>query len=492
LEYTEKSPPLSVTDSLTIRDVDNLTLRRASVSISQNYVAGEDILSLGSASGMSGSWDQQAGVLTLSGEASIDSYQAAIRGVTYTNTARRRTTLPRSISVEVNDGVDGSNVVTRSITIIQLSAPPTLSNIESAALAYTVKQDEVQITSTLTVQDLDSPELLSGEVAISGNYVSGEDTLLYNTQNGITGSWESASGTLRLSGKATSGAYESAFRSVRYLNTSASPAARPRQVSFAVYDGEATSAAVTRTVGISGTNDAPVLSGIEAGVLRYTPGSGPVIVSAGITAADPDHKNLQRAEVKFIQGFIPDEDSLFIAPRSSVSAQYDAKAGVLTISGQDLVSSYSSVLQSVQYRNNKGGNASKSLKRISFTVWDGVIWSGEATRDIDVDGIVSSVEAISEEIPRDFVLRQNYPNPFNPTTAIHFGVPVESEVTLIVYDMQGRSLKTLVQRRLMAGSYRTMWKAVNLSSGVYYCRMVAVAVGSDRRFVETKKLILLK
>ncbi|MCX6145218.1 MAG: T9SS type A sorting domain-containing protein, partial [Ignavibacteriales bacterium] len=74
----------------------------------------------------------------------------------------------------------------------------------------------------------------------------------------------------------------------------------------------------------------------------------------------------------------------------------------------------------------------------------------------------------------------------------HFGVPIESKVTLTIYDMHGRTVKTLVQMQLQAGSYTTTWKAVNLSSGVYYCRMEAIGVGTNRCFTETKKLILLK
>jgi hypothetical protein len=89
-------------------------------------------------------------------------------------------------------------------------------------------------------------------------------------------------------------------------------------------------------------------------------------------------------------------------------------------------------------------------------------------------------------------MRQNYPNPFNPSTTLRFGVPVESNVTLTIYDTRGRTVSVLAQMRLRAGSYMTTWKAASLSSGVYYCRMEAIGVGTDRRFTDTKKFILLK
>ena len=491
-KYVEYSSPPPIADSLVVRDLDNLTLRGASISFTGNYLSGEDILSFTDGNGISGSWNPQAGILTLSGEASIENYQAVLGSITYTNPVHPPSLLQRTVTIVVNDGIEASNAITRSISIVRVNLPPTMSDIESEGATYTVKQDELPITNTLAVKDVDSPELMRGEVRISNNYMAGEDSLLYNTQNGIIGSWETASGALRLSGKATIGNYQAALRSVRYLNKSVTPTSLPREVSFSVNDGESTCAATKRMVAISGTNVAPVLSGIESGTLKYSLGDIPLIVSASITASDPDNKNILKAEVKIIQGLIPDEDSLLATLLPTMHGQYDTKTGVLSISGQNLVSLYSVVLQSVKYQNNRGREASKSLKRISYTVWDGAAWSSAATRDIDVEGVVSSVETLSEEIPKDFMLRQNFPNPFNPSTTVHFGIPIESRVTLTIYDLRGRTVKTLADVQLRAGSYKVTWKAANLSSGVYFCRMAAVGVGTDRHFSKTKKLMLVK
>ncbi|MCX6151301.1 MAG: T9SS type A sorting domain-containing protein [Ignavibacteriales bacterium] len=85
-----------------------------------------------------------------------------------------------------------------------------------------------------------------------------------------------------------------------------------------------------------------------------------------------------------------------------------------------------------------------------------------------------------------FELKQNYPNPFNPTTKIIYSIPVESFVTLKVYDLQGKEISTLVSSKEDAGSYEAIFDASNLPSGVYLYRLEA---GS---YKETKKLILMR
>ncbi len=99
---------------------------------------------------------------------------------------------------------------------------------------------------------------------------------------------------------------------------------------------------------------------------------------------------------------------------------------------------------------------------------------------------VTAVISNFNSLPSSFRLFQNYPNPFNPTTTINYSVPKSSFVTLKVYDILGREIKTLVDDEKPSGNYKVEFNGSNLSSGIYFYRMQA---GS---FVETKKLILLK
>jgi len=98
----------------------------------------------------------------------------------------------------------------------------------------------------------------------------------------------------------------------------------------------------------------------------------------------------------------------------------------------------------------------------------------------------TGLQAIGNEIPKEFKLIQNYPNPFNPITKIKFDLPKNVNVKLTLYDMLGREVETIVNEQLNAGSYEVTFDGTKYTSGVYYYRLNA----GD--FVETKKMILVK
>ena len=89
-------------------------------------------------------------------------------------------------------------------------------------------------------------------------------------------------------------------------------------------------------------------------------------------------------------------------------------------------------------------------------------------------------------LPGKFALHAAYPNPFNPTTTIGFDLPVTATVKLVVFDLLGREVAVLENGRLAAGSYRHVYDASALASGVYFYRLEAGA------FSQTQKLVLLK
>jgi len=89
-------------------------------------------------------------------------------------------------------------------------------------------------------------------------------------------------------------------------------------------------------------------------------------------------------------------------------------------------------------------------------------------------------------LPMTFSLKQNYPNPFNPKTVISYQLPVISEDELSIYNLLGQKMATLVSEKQPAGTYKIEWDASDFASGIYYYRIEA------GRFVETKKLVLLK
>jgi hypothetical protein len=108
---------------------------------------------------------------------------------------------------------------------------------------------------------------------------------------------------------------------------------------------------------------------------------------------------------------------------------------------------------------------------------------------IDLSVIVSNDDV--PNVPTSFALEQNFPNPFNPTTTVSYTVPKTSQVNVMVYDLLGNLVKTLVNESQIAGQYKVQWDATNdqgalVPTGNYILKMVA----GD--FSQTRKMTLLK
>ena len=114
--------------------------------------------------------------------------------------------------------------------------------------------------------------------------------------------------------------------------------------------------------------------------------------------------------------------------------------------------------------------------------------NGPFTFTIDASGVLSLDLA---NLPTVFNLYQNYPNPFNPITTIQYDIPENSYVSLEIYDVLGKKVKTLVSKSLNPGRYKIMWDATNdygqpVSAGMYFFRM------RSSEFQSMKKLMLIK
>jgi hypothetical protein len=95
-------------------------------------------------------------------------------------------------------------------------------------------------------------------------------------------------------------------------------------------------------------------------------------------------------------------------------------------------------------------------------------------------------------VPQEFMLNKNYPNPFNPSTAISYALPTTAHVTLRVFNSIGQEVATLVDGVVEAGSHDIRWNAGSLSSGVYFCRMVAEGASGGGRYTSTLRMVLMK
>lgn len=103
------------------------------------------------------------------------------------------------------------------------------------------------------------------------------------------------------------------------------------------------------------------------------------------------------------------------------------------------------------------------------------------------DVITDSETDQSLHVPKGFELLQNYPNPFNPNTEIAFELQGSADVRLVVFDILGREISTLVNEKRSAGLHTTSFNASGLSSGIYF-----YSLQIDGSIIDTKKMILLK
>ncbi len=110
----------------------------------------------------------------------------------------------------------------------------------------------------------------------------------------------------------------------------------------------------------------------------------------------------------------------------------------------------------------------------------------EVSNTVDVKTVDNS--------PKEFKLQQNFPNPFNPTTTITYSISKLSFVKLIIYDMLGKEIETLVQRNEAPGNYNVIFNGDGLASGIYIYRIQANNLESStgQIFSDTKKFVLLK
>jgi hypothetical protein len=126
-------------------------------------------------------------------------------------------------------------------------------------------------------------------------------------------------------------------------------------------------------------------------------------------------------------------------------------------------------------------------------VVSGLVLRADAVRFQWLQEGTEAVGGSLADIPTRFELLQNYPNPLNPVTEIRYAIPGArgqrlgtSLVRLVVYDLVGREVATLVNEVKQPGTYTVTWDASGVATGVYFYRL------SSGQFIQTRKLIVLR
>ena len=382
VNFTEGGATVQLSNSLTITDIDNTTLESAQVSITAGFINTEDVLSFSpGSSGISGSYSN--GILALTGTATLNTYRTVLRSVRYNNTNTDNPgTANRTIAFTVNDGASASNTLNKTVTVTAVNDPPLLAGIESAALTYNEGDGAVPITGTLTVADVDN-NIASGMVLIS-NYQSGQDVLSFTNSNGVSGSWNPATGQLALTGPASPANYQAALRSITYTNTSSNPITSARSIRFMVNDAADNSNQVSRSISLANTNNAPVLADPVVVPVVFTEGGSPVQITNTITVADDDNTSLSSATVSITSGFQTGADVLSFTPTGGITGNYNVNTGQMSLSGSSLLANYQTVLRSVKY-NNTSEAPDETGRVITYIVNDGTSASNSLLKSVTVN-----------------------------------------------------------------------------------------------------------
>lgn len=131
----------------------------------------------------------------------------------------------------------------------------------------------------------------------------------------------------------------------------------------------------------------------------------------------------------------------------------------------------------LQYCQGGGADARQALiDENNWMIVDAGVAADCIPTNLDDDG----------SLPVDFSLGQNYPNPFNPTTLIRFDLPASGHAQLVIYDLTGRTIQTLLDGNLTAGSHQVLFDGSRLSSGVYLYRLETVGYRSTRKMMLVK------
>ena len=402
------STPVLIDTAITLSDRDNTTLASATVAITGNFHAGEDVLAFtndGATMGnISASYNAATGVLTLTSSgatATLAQWQAALDSVTYTDTAVTPNNATRTISFTANDGMKTSAAATRTVTVTDTDQTPIVTTSTGSAsfvAGDNTASTPIHIDSGIVLSDRDNTTLASATIAITGNFRAGEDVLAFTndgaTMGNISASYNAATGVLTLASSgatATVAQWQAALASITYTDTAVTPNSATRTISFAVNDGMKTSAVATRAVTVTDVDQTPIVttsSGSAAfgGVGHTTP----IAVDPGITVTDRDNPTLASATVSIVAGLHPGEDRLLFVNNSAtmgnILGSYDVSTGVLTLTSAGstaTLAQWQNALASVAYTDTSL-TAAAGTRTIAFVVNDGTLDSAAATRSINV------------------------------------------------------------------------------------------------------------
>ncbi|ADI29102.1 retention module-containing protein [Methylotenera versatilis] len=302
---TVTSNPVAIADTdITITDPDSTAITGATITLSATNRQGADVLVAGTLpSGITATvYNSATGVITLSGTATLAQYQAAIRAISFDTSST--STLARSVSVVVTDGITNSNTAITTITSVAVNAAPTIDlDATAAGTGYasyfsTVTGTPVSIAHTsVVVADIDSTAITSATITLTNAQAS--DFLAAGTMPGgiVASAYDATAHTITLTGSGTLAQYQTAIQAITFDNNAASPSAITRTVSVVVSDGTSNSNVAVNSITFNNPpdakDDAPVVKLYEDTAITTLTGNAITGGTGNVADTDVEGSPLQ-------------------------------------------------------------------------------------------------------------------------------------------------------------------------------------------------------
>jgi len=401
--FTEQTP-LSIDASSTISDGDGDNISGMTISLDAATDTDEKIVLANRNSG-----DVVNGItityttdslITLSGSTTASNYQELLRELQYQNNSDEPVA-SRTITVSANDAQGGSGSDTATITLNDVNDAPIAT--AGATLNYTENDIATVIDNTITLSDVDDTQIAGATISISNNFVSG-DTLGFTNQNEITGSYNSSTGVLTLSGTTSIANYQTALRSIAYSSSSDNPTNATRTISWQVTDansdgaGAQSSSAVTSTVNVTPVNDAPTISSNGGGATASVNVDENLTAVTTVTATDAEGETLTFSKVG---GTDADKFSIDISTGELVFNTAPDYENALDSDGNN---DYEVIIQVSDGTNNVTQTITVNVQNVgfgfsnpsSFSAAENQTSVGTATTNEQGGGVTYSIKAVDD------------------------------------------------------------------------------------------------
>jgi VCBS repeat-containing protein len=317
LSYTENQAATAVDTAITVSDVDSANLAGATVQITGNFVSGQDVLGFTNQNGIAGSYNAATGVLTLTGQASVAQYQAALRSVTYFNSSDNPSSQTRMISYQVNDGSaqnNLSNAVTAMVAITPVNDAPAIT---SGAAAARVSEEGLTngvpdtlpagfdttnsptANGTITTSDADGDPLTMILGVPSVPLISGGVTIAWTLQDvGHTLIGKAGAATIITATITDAGAYTVTLSGPIDHSTANQEDNKTFTVPVTVSDGHTTT---PTTLSVTIEDDSPNVEQVEVSVVPPDSNTIPPVTGSVLTGAGDATSNSFGADGGFVQ-----------------------------------------------------------------------------------------------------------------------------------------------------------------------------------------------